>query len=677
MAGDALAVISWEICWPESCPGGSSGECSSSKVSEAGEGYGCCYSPGCYTLMAPKTCRWYSLDQGQPTCTNSCVTPGKCYDLDFGPDKDIYCCGSDEQCRSYSGQVGCTDTGWHCKFSWEVCSDKTYSGCSGDTLTTCQGKCSGGGCIEDTSNCSSENCNDSNKCEWGYYYDYKCSGGSCPIDSITCTEACCDDYHGDTNAYCDANDFCRAPPAEVCGNGTCAGTETYSNCPEDCCDADCTATSDSTCHSACHTYNGCDHTVGCDGISSGSTICDATGEYEATCCETSFSDCGTEGSQCCDSNCGYQSVDYGCSDGSCWDDPVLGACTDCGSYTCSAGSCTTVCSEACGAACDEGTDCPSGICQSDCTCEPEGDECTSGVCCDTSSHPYQYRPSTYVCDNPYQTDYSCYQGTACDDDVWVRHNTRSCPGNGENCTGDISGWSGYTVYDDCVSTETCAEDDSSCNYNAACEGVPPGFDFSVSLDSTSGSVSQGDSVLIEATVTKTSGDPEVVYLGVGENDEQTGIPFSNVGITFSFTPDNNCTPDDSCSRTLTISTSDSTDPATYSMLISGVDGGASDSEVYTLTVIEAGEEINPPIVETVGYDSLTQTSVILKGRLNSCGGAGTCLVWFEWGTDPVNYGNSTPVQTMNSTGPFTDGISGLDPDTTYYFKAQAKNGGSW
>ncbi|MFA5406868.1 MAG: hypothetical protein WC307_05945, partial [Candidatus Nanoarchaeia archaeon] len=63
-----------------------------------------------------------------------------------------------------------------------------------------------------------------------------------------------------------------------CGDASCNGVETYSTCPQDCCDSDCTATSDSTCHSACSGYNGCgffNSTVSssCDGLSSGSSVC--------------------------------------------------------------------------------------------------------------------------------------------------------------------------------------------------------------------------------------------------------------------------------------------------------------------------------------------------------------------------------------------------------------------
>jgi len=86
--------------------------------------------------------------------------------------------------------------------------------------------------------------------------------------------------------------------------------------------------------------------------------------------------------------------------------------------------------------------------------------------------------------------------------------------------------------------------------------------------------------------------------------------------------------------------------------------------------------INPPIVTTNPADNITETSATLYGILNDMGEAASCLVWFEWGLTPV-MGNKTPEQTKASTGSFWADLSGLTANTTYYFEAFAKNGGSW
>jgi uncharacterized protein (TIGR02145 family) len=95
-------------------------------------------------------------------------------------------------------------------------------------------------------------------------------------------------------------------------------------------------------------------------------------------------------------------------------------------------------------------------------------DCTSGACCDGCN----YRPSSYVCDSTYQTDYGCPWGTGCGDDVGVRYKTRKCSGSSSSCNGTISAWGSYSTYDNCASTETCTNNDSSCNYTPSCDTPP-------------------------------------------------------------------------------------------------------------------------------------------------------------------------------------------------------------
>jgi parallel beta-helix repeat protein len=81
---------------------------------------------------------------------------------------------------------------------------------------------------------------------------------------------------------------------------------------------------------------------------------------------------------------------------------------------------------------------------------------------------------------------------------------------------------------------------------------------------------------------------------------------------------------------------------------------------------------NPPQVTTEGASSVTTSSAVLTGNLDSTGGE-TCQVWFDYGTS-TSYGSSTSKLSVSSTGPFTTVISGLNPDTTYHFRACAQNG---
>jgi len=91
-------------------------------------------------------------------------------------------------------------------------------------------------------------------------------------------------------------------------------------------------------------------------------------------------------------------------------------------------------------------------------------ECSSGICCDGC----HYRSSSYVCDYYYSTDYGCPWGTSCGNDVGVRYKKRYCSGSSSSCTGAISDWGSWSTYDYCTSTERCADDDSTCNYDASC-----------------------------------------------------------------------------------------------------------------------------------------------------------------------------------------------------------------
>jgi hypothetical protein len=80
-----------------------------------------------------------------------------------------------------------------------------------------------------------------------------------------------------------------------------------------------------------------------------------------------------------------------------------------------------------------------------------------------------------------------------------------------------------------------------------------------------------------------------------------------------------------------------------------------------------------PSVTTTAATSITSTSATLSGNLTSNGTAGTVNVSFEWGLTTI-YGNTTTAQ--STTGTFSDGITGLSPNTTYHFRAKAIGDGT-
>ncbi len=115
-----------------------------------------------------------------------------------------------------------------------------------------------------------------------------------------------------------------------CGNTYCEQGESYTNCPQDCCNSDCTGKGDDLCHSQCIGYNGCGQVTGlCEGKPKTTQCYDTCSEI--TCCDGGQQSCG-----------GYLCVNGGCK--------------RYGGY----------CSQSCGAACDEDADCSAANCQNYC-----------------------------------------------------------------------------------------------------------------------------------------------------------------------------------------------------------------------------------------------------------------------------------------------------------------------
>ena len=84
---------------------------------------------------------------------------------------------------------------------------------------------------------------------------------------------------------------------------------------------------------------------------------------------------------------------------------------------------------------------------------------------------------------------------------------------------------------------------------------------------------------------------------------------------------------------------------------------------------------DPPEVTTNMATHMTTDTAWLNGNLTDRGTATTDSVSFVYGTTPKGpYLNSTSPRPTTETGPFHDGVTGLTPFTTYYFKARADGG---
>jgi phosphodiesterase/alkaline phosphatase D-like protein len=79
----------------------------------------------------------------------------------------------------------------------------------------------------------------------------------------------------------------------------------------------------------------------------------------------------------------------------------------------------------------------------------------------------------------------------------------------------------------------------------------------------------------------------------------------------------------------------------------------------------------PVEVQTSSASSVTSSTAVLYGYLSNPGPYNTVRCNFQYGTSP-NFGNTTGGQDLYGPGPFSLQISGLSPNTTYYFRSMAK-----
>ena len=105
-------------------------------------------------------------------------------------------------------------------------------------------------------------------------------------------------------------------------------------------------------------------------------------------------------------------------------------------------------------------------------------------------------------------------------------------------------------------------------------------------------------------------------------------------------------------------------------------GGEDNSKTFTLDVSQTSKNVSfslvgKPDVTTNAATNVGSSSAKLNGELNDLKDA-TCQVWFEYGKT-TSYGHTTSKSTKSTPTTFSASISGLQPDTTYHFRAVAKN----
>ncbi len=89
-----------------------------------------------------------------------------------------------------------------------------------------------------------------------------------------------------------------------------------------------------------------------------------------------------------------------------------------------------------------------------------------------------------------------------------------------------------------------------------------------------------------------------------------------------------------------------------------------------------GEVITPPSVATIEATGIAEDVATLNGDLTSLGTGSSVDVSFQWWTDSSSYLTETVKQALTGTGALSCELSGLQPDTTYHFRAKAVGDGT-
>jgi hypothetical protein len=87
--------------------------------------------------------------------------------------------------------------------------------------------------------------------------------------------------------------------------------------------------------------------------------------------------------------------------------------------------------------------------------------------------------------------------------------------------------------------------------------------------------------------------------------------------------------------------------------------------------------LGAPNVTTSAATEVTTSEATLNGNITDTDGQDVDERGFDWGTSPGNYPNSWTETGSFGTGSFSHQITGLDPFTTYYFRAKAHTLWGW
>ncbi|MFH1225317.1 MAG: hypothetical protein V1676_05965 [Candidatus Diapherotrites archaeon] len=234
-------------------------------------------------------------------------------------------------------------------------------------------------------------------------------------------------------------------------NGNCQPQqgESYSTCPEDCCDADCTDYQDSLCHAECQGYNGCSFTSGCNGLAIDTNICISTTQ-RAACCSGSGQSC-SQNQYCSGGGCITCSTvcDNTCQGAQCYGiDPDCDASGNptgqcCGNGVCNVAETCFTCS----------ADCGSPACTADANCN-DGNSSTKDACIGAGTCSAYCQNCYVACDS----NASCNDGNSFTQDTCTNPGTcnSACSYCTIKCSSDAAcNDNNSSTTDLCISPGTC------------------------------------------------------------------------------------------------------------------------------------------------------------------------------------------------------------------------------
>jgi len=90
-----------------------------------------------------------------------------------------------------------------------------------------------------------------------------------------------------------------------------------------------------------------------------------------------------------------------------------------------------------------------------------------------------------------------------------------------------------------------------------------------------------------------------------------------------------------------------------------------------------GNKVTVPVISTSDTSSIASFQATLNGNITDTGGENALERGFDWGISPGSYPNSWTESGSFGVGIFSHQITGLNPQTTYYFRAKARNSAGW